>query len=138
MTDPEYKYLTYESLDEGAIAAIMLNRPNARNAQNRGPLVELGEAFARAEEDDTVRVVILGGHGPMFSAGHDMGSRQGPEDMAPGPISTRRRGSMAARATVLSGSCCRSGITSSRAPAGGGTSARSPSRRCTVRCSPPG
>jgi hypothetical protein len=43
MTDPEYKYLTYESLDEGTIAAIMLNRPNARNAQNRGLLVELGE-----------------------------------------------------------------------------------------------
>jgi enoyl-CoA hydratase len=63
----------------------MLNRPNARNAQSRGLLVELGEAFGRAEEDDTVRVVILGGHGPMFSSGHDMGSREGRADMAPGP-----------------------------------------------------
>jgi enoyl-CoA hydratase len=85
MTDSEYRYLTYESLDSGTIVRIMLNRPDARNAQNRGLLVELGQAFARAEEDDTARVVILGGHGPMFSAGHDMGSKQGREDMAPGP-----------------------------------------------------
>ena len=85
MTDTEYRYLTYESLDAGTIVRIMLNRPDARNAQNRGLLVELGQAFARAEEDDTARVVILGGHGPMFSAGHDMGSKQGLQDMAPGP-----------------------------------------------------
>jgi enoyl-CoA hydratase len=38
-------------------------------------LVELNEAFLRAEEDDNVRVVILGGNGKMFSAGHDMGSK---------------------------------------------------------------
>jgi enoyl-CoA hydratase len=85
MTDPEYRYLTYESLDEGAIVRLMLNRPRERNAQNRGLLVELGEAFLRAEEDDAVRVIILGGHGPMFSSGHDVGSRQGREDMSPGP-----------------------------------------------------
>ena len=38
-------------------------------------LVELDEAFLQAEADDTVRVVILGGNGPMFSSGHDMGSK---------------------------------------------------------------
>jgi enoyl-CoA hydratase len=38
-------------------------------------LVELDEAFKQAEEDDEVRVVILGGMGPMFSSGHDMGSK---------------------------------------------------------------
>ena len=68
------EFVKYETLDEGRIARIMLNRPEARNAQNRGLLVELDEAFLRAEADDTVRVVILGGMGPMFSAGHDMGS----------------------------------------------------------------
>ena len=70
----DYKYLTYETLEEGRIARIMLNRPKARNAQNRGLLVELGEAFQQAEEDDAVRVVILGGTGPVFSSGHDLGS----------------------------------------------------------------
>jgi enoyl-CoA hydratase len=85
MTSSDYRYLTYESLDGGAIVRIMLNRPETRNAQNRGLLVELGEAFLRAEADDAVRVVVLGGHGPMFSAGHDMGSTQGRKDMTPGP-----------------------------------------------------
>ena len=81
----EYKYVTYETLDGGTIARIMLNRPRQRNAQNRGLLVELGEAFLRAEADDTVRVVILGGAGPMFSSGHDMGSSDSREEMTPGP-----------------------------------------------------
>ncbi len=36
---PEYRFVTYETLDEGTIARIMLSRPEARNAQNRGMLV---------------------------------------------------------------------------------------------------
>ncbi|MGJ6123097.1 enoyl-CoA hydratase [Mycolicibacterium sp. Y3] len=82
---PEYRFVTYETLDEGTIARIMLNRPEARNAQNRGMLVELHEAFLRAEADDTVRVVILGGNGPMFSAGHDVGSKVQRGEYTPGP-----------------------------------------------------
>ena len=66
---PDYKFVTYETLDSGTIARIMLNRPEARNAQNRGLLVELNDAFMEAEADDEVRVVILGGTGPMFSSG---------------------------------------------------------------------
>jgi enoyl-CoA hydratase len=80
-----YEFLVYETLDEGRIARIMLNRPEARNAQNRGMLVELNEAFLRAEADDDVRVVILGGNGKMFSSGHDMGSKLSVEEYAPGP-----------------------------------------------------
>jgi enoyl-CoA hydratase/carnithine racemase len=81
----DYRYISYETLDDGVIARITLDRPRTRNAQNRGLLVELGEAFARAEEDDTVRVVILRGAGPMFSSGHDMGSREATEERQPGP-----------------------------------------------------
>ena len=73
MTD--YQFLSYELLDDGSIARILLDRPDVRNAQNRGLLVELNDAFLRSEADDEVRVVILGGTGPMFSAGHDMGSK---------------------------------------------------------------
>jgi enoyl-CoA hydratase len=72
--DPTYTRITYEALDEGTIVRIMLNRPELRNAQHRILLLELDDAFTRAEEDDQVRVVILGGHGPDFSAGHDLGS----------------------------------------------------------------
>jgi len=81
----EYKYVSYEALDDGKIARILLNRPETRNAQNRGLLVELDEAFLRAEADDLVRVVILGGVGPLFSSGHDMGSREAIEERTPGP-----------------------------------------------------
>lgn len=83
MTD--YRYLTYETLDDGTIARIELNRPKQRNAQNRGLLLELDEAFARAQSDDTVRVVILSGAGPMFSSGHDLGSSDYLAEREPGP-----------------------------------------------------
>jgi enoyl-CoA hydratase len=81
----DYRFVTYEELDDGQIVRIMLNRPEARNAQNRGMLVELNEAFLRAEADDTVKVVIFGGVGKMFSAGHDMGSALSMAEYLPGP-----------------------------------------------------
>ena len=77
-----YEFITYETLSEGRVVRIMLDRPEARNAQNRGMLVELNEAFLRAEAIDEVRVVILGGNGKMFSAGHDMGSKVAIEEYA--------------------------------------------------------
>ena len=82
---PEYKFVTYETVDDGTIARIMLDREDARNAQNRGMLVELDDAFLRAEADDQVRVVILGGNGPMFSSGHDLGTSVSREEFMPGP-----------------------------------------------------
>jgi enoyl-CoA hydratase len=92
MSDSEYRFVTYESLDDGTIARIMLNRPEMRNAQHRSMLVELDEAFLRAEADDTVRVVIFGGHGPMFSSGHDTGSKEMWEEAMPGPNMHPTRG----------------------------------------------
>lgn len=89
-TDPlppvrDFQYVGYQLIDEGRIAVITLNRPRQRNAQNRGLLVELGRAFEIAETDDTVRVVILRGVGPCFSAGHDLGSTDDVRERAPGP-----------------------------------------------------
>ena len=81
----DYQYVLYEELDERRIVRVMLNRPEARNAQNRGLLVELNDALLRAEADDEVRVVILGGMGPMFSSGHDLGSKASMEELLPGP-----------------------------------------------------
>jgi enoyl-CoA hydratase len=79
------KFITYETVDDGVIARVQLNRPASRNAQNRGLLVELGEAFLAAEGDDQVRVVILSGAGPMFSSGHDLGTADQTRDREPGP-----------------------------------------------------
>ena len=72
----QYRFVTYESFDDGQIVRILLNRPDQRNAQSRGLLVDLNDAFMEAEADDNVRVVILGGAGKMFSSGHDLGSKQ--------------------------------------------------------------
>jgi enoyl-CoA hydratase len=82
---PEYQHVTYETLDDGTIARIMLDRPDFKNAQHRSLLVELNDAFLRAEADDTVKVVILGGNGSMFSSGHDTGSKEMWEENMPGP-----------------------------------------------------
>lgn len=81
----DYQYIRYETVDDGRIARIILNRPEARNAQHRGLLVDLHAAFLEAEADDEVRVVILSGAGPIFSAGHDMGSAEALAERAPGP-----------------------------------------------------
>ncbi|ORM36697.1 enoyl-CoA hydratase [Williamsia sp. 1135] len=77
--------ITYETFDEGRIARVSLNRPKARNAQNRRLLVELDEALRKAEADDTVRVIVLAANGPSFSAGHDMGSEEAVAEVTPGP-----------------------------------------------------
>jgi len=81
----EYRFLRCEPLDDGRIVRILLDRPDTRNAQNRGLLVELGDALAAAEADDAVRVVILGGVGPLFSSGHDIGSDVHKAEWFPGP-----------------------------------------------------
>lgn len=78
-------FITTETLHDGTIARISLNRPDARNAQNRGLLVELDEALRQAEADDRVAVIILAGNGPSFSAGHDMGTQIAIDEELPGP-----------------------------------------------------
>ena len=47
--------VAYETLDEGRIARIWLNRPEAQNAQSRTLLVQLDEAFGRVSEQQVER-----------------------------------------------------------------------------------
>ncbi|MFC1864942.1 enoyl-CoA hydratase-related protein, partial [Chloroflexota bacterium] len=68
-----FEAIIYEKIDH--IAKITMNRPEVRNAENRQMSKEIAEAFSLAEEDSEVRVIILAGAGPSFSAGHDMGSQ---------------------------------------------------------------
>jgi enoyl-CoA hydratase len=58
----------------GATALVTMNRPQYRNAQNAKMTYALDEAFTRAIRDDAVKVIVLGGSGDHFSAGHDIGS----------------------------------------------------------------
>ena len=59
---------------EAATAWIMLNRPRYHNAQNAQMLYALDAAFKRAVDDPAVKVIVLGGEGKHFSAGHDIGT----------------------------------------------------------------
>jgi enoyl-CoA hydratase len=81
----EYRHIRYLPTADEVIVRIELNRPETRNAQHRGLLVELDRAFAAAEANDAVRVVILGAAGPSFSSGHDLGSKAAIEEATPGP-----------------------------------------------------
>jgi enoyl-CoA hydratase len=79
------EFISYEVLDSGRIARISLNRPAEHNAQNRTLLVQLDQAFRKAEADDEVRVIILAANGKNFSAGHDLGSDAALAERTPGP-----------------------------------------------------
>ncbi|HEY8570987.1 enoyl-CoA hydratase [Phenylobacterium sp.] len=66
------------------VARLVLNRPDARNAQDTRLLYDLNDAFDRAARDDGVKVIVLAASGPHFSSGHDL--REGgaiAEQMAP-------------------------------------------------------
>ncbi|MCK9486025.1 MAG: enoyl-CoA hydratase-related protein [Dehalococcoidia bacterium] len=64
----------YDTTHDGMIAVVSLNRPRYRNALSLPTMKELDAAFQRAVDDEVVRVIILKGEGPSFSAGHDLGS----------------------------------------------------------------
>ena len=78
-----YDNILYEP--DGPIARVILNRPEVRNAQSRKLLEEMDDAFSRAVDDPEVRVIVLSGNGPSFSAGHDLGSPEARAERAGQP-----------------------------------------------------
>ncbi|GGF28397.1 enoyl-CoA hydratase [Aliidongia dinghuensis] len=58
--------------DADGIATLTLNRPDQRNALSTGLMTALEQALDAIAEDSAVKVVILAGTGPAFSAGHDL------------------------------------------------------------------
>jgi enoyl-CoA hydratase len=71
-TGTQLQFVEYDA--RGAVAWIWLARPDCGNAQNYRLLNQLDACFKRAIEDDDVRVIVLGGRGKHFSAGHDIGT----------------------------------------------------------------
>jgi enoyl-CoA hydratase/carnithine racemase len=61
----------------GRIATVTLNRPDRLNAWTPKMEAEVADAFARAERDNDVVVIILTGAGRGFCAGADMQSLEG-------------------------------------------------------------
>lgn len=70
-----YEFILYDVEDR--LATITLNRPEHRNALNWPMLEEVSDALKKAEKDAEVRVIIIKGAGPCFSAGHDLGPTMG-------------------------------------------------------------
>jgi enoyl-CoA hydratase/carnithine racemase len=62
---------------DGAVATVTLDRPDRRNALSDALLTELAGVFTELRDDAAVRVVIVTGAPPVFSAGADAGLRSG-------------------------------------------------------------
>ncbi len=62
--------LEYESVDR--VATITLNRPEKFNAITERMPGDLAEAVARANDDDSVHVIVLTGAGRGFCGGYDL------------------------------------------------------------------
>ena len=56
---------------EGAVATLVLDRPDRRNSLSDAMLTDLGLALAELRDDATSRVVVVTGAPPVFSAGAD-------------------------------------------------------------------
>lgn len=67
------------------VRRLTLNRPDKRNALSHRLRTELFEALRNADRDPDVRVVIIRGAGPCFSAGYDLA--QDPSERPPWTIS---------------------------------------------------
>lgn len=60
------------SSDGRGVRTITMNNPDKHNAFDDSVIAELSDAFAAADRDDSVRVVVLAAMGKSFSAGADL------------------------------------------------------------------
>jgi enoyl-CoA hydratase/carnithine racemase len=67
---------------DGAVATVTLNRPERRNSLSDAMLTDLGAVVSELRDDAGVRIVILTGTPPVFSAGADaaLKSSMSPEE----------------------------------------------------------
>lgn len=86
----DYSQITYEVV--GRVARVTLMRPEYRNPIGRITIEELDDAFARAVDDEGVRVILLRAEGKDFSAGHDLGTPAKLADDEARPYPTGARG----------------------------------------------
>jgi 2-(1,2-epoxy-1,2-dihydrophenyl)acetyl-CoA isomerase len=63
--------------DDGAVATITINRPDARNALTTETKVALLQALRGCSADDSVRAVVLTGAGQAFCSGQDLREHAG-------------------------------------------------------------
>jgi methylglutaconyl-CoA hydratase len=61
-----------EIREEGRVATLVLHRPEKRNALDHALVAHLKDALQAAAAREDIRVVVLTGAGPVFSAGADL------------------------------------------------------------------
>jgi 2-(1,2-epoxy-1,2-dihydrophenyl)acetyl-CoA isomerase len=70
--------MNYDSIQfkvEGGVAVLTLNRPDRLNSFTRAMHLEVRDALARVQADQSVRVLVLTGAGRGFCAGQDLADR---------------------------------------------------------------
>lgn len=67
-----FKFSVVDLDVQGNIAHITLNRPEASNAINPDLVAQLKESFDKAENDPTVKTIVIRGAGKTFVAGADI------------------------------------------------------------------
>ena len=65
--------MSVDLIIEGAVAKVVLNRPEKLNALTREMRVQLREHFERLRFDDDVRAILVTGEGRAFCTGADVG-----------------------------------------------------------------
>jgi 2-(1,2-epoxy-1,2-dihydrophenyl)acetyl-CoA isomerase len=68
--------MSVELIIEGAVAKVVLNRPEKLNALTREMRVQLREHFERLRFDDAIRAIVVTGEGRAFCTGADVGGMQ--------------------------------------------------------------
>ena len=76
MERQELETIIYEK--DGAVARVILNRPDRANAQNSALVWDVEHALKDAEDDYAIKVVIMKANGRGFCSGHDVGEAGGP------------------------------------------------------------
>jgi len=72
-TNNDYKKILIDE-PRPMVRRITLNRPDKRNPLSNELRTELFHALEAADQDDSVRVMMIRGAGPCFSAGYDLQS----------------------------------------------------------------
>lgn len=91
---------------EAGVMTVTLNRLERKNSITSDMYGAMAEALARAQEDASVRVVLLQGHETVFSAGNDIGDfLNKPPAGADSPVSRFLRGIAAFPKPLLAAVC---------------------------------
>src|SRR5439155_2465776 len=95
VTSRPYKTLLVETIADGEVVSIALNRPERRNAIGPQMINELRWALDDADSSEKTRVIVITGAGKAFCAGGDFSQMTGGADEQEPPEQPRGGGDYA-------------------------------------------